>query len=74
MSLKYEIDSAIRKLEELKKAIPEGREPGSHKIDYPTQYFSHGSWECKDSPTGMCMYTNYDYDSCIFCYGPDERK
>lgn len=36
--------------------------------------FSLGSWECKESPTGQCVYTNREYDSCIFCYEPDERK
>lgn len=74
MTLKYEIDAAIRKLEKLKEALPEGRNLGSHEVDYPSEYFQHGSWDCTDSPTGNCMYTNHDYDSCIFCYQPDERK
>lgn len=74
MSVKDKINSAIRKLEELKEQVQEGRKIGSHWEDYDTDYFQHGSWDCENSPTGNCMYTNRDYDACIFCYGPDERK
>ncbi len=74
MSVKDKIDSAIRKLEELKDQVQEGRKMGSHEVDYDSKYFQHGDWECEKSPTHVCMYTNNDYDSCIFCYEPDERK
>lgn len=42
--------------------------------DYNSEYFQHGDWDCERSPTKYCMYTNHDYDSCIFCYEPDERN
>ena len=74
MSLKRIVDDAIRSLEKVKEALPENREVGSHYSDYPFRYFSHGDWDCEKSPTGNCMYTNHEYDSCIFCYEPDERK
>lgn len=67
------IDRAIRNLELLKEAVPEGREQGSHQSDYP-HHFQHGDWDCEDSPTKYCMYTNLDYDVCIFCHEPYERK
>lgn len=73
MSMHDLVDHAIRNLELLKEAIPQGREPGSHPHDYPT-HFQHGDWDCENSPTGYCMYTNHEYDGCIFCYEPDERK
>jgi hypothetical protein len=34
-------------------------------------------WECKDSPTGLCIYyTEHDpmQDCCLFCEDPLERK
>jgi len=38
---------------------------------------SHGSWDCKESPTGKC-YFNEDEDpcedDCLVCGGPEERK
>lgn len=74
MQLKRLVQDSIRNLEKLKEALPEGRKLGSHREDYDATYFQHGGWDCKESPTGNCMYTNEDYDSCIFCYGPDERK
>ncbi len=40
----------------------------------PKTHFQHGSWDCEDSPTGKCVYTQYAFDDCIFCGGPDERK
>lgn len=73
MSMRDLIDNAIKNLELLKEAVPEGREQGSHFSDYP-HHFQHSSWDCAKSPTKYCMYTNYDYDTCIFCYEPDERK
>jgi hypothetical protein len=32
-----------------------------------------GNWECDDSPTGQCVY-DADWDDCVFCHGPEERK
>lgn len=74
MNVRHEISSIITKLEDIKEQLPEGRKIGSHWSDYDPMYFQHGDWECDESPTGMCMYTNRDYDSCIFCNDPDERK
>lgn len=52
----------------------DSKEPmGSSPNDYNPSYFSHSGWDCLDSPTKYCMYT-VDDDSCIFCYGPRERK
>jgi hypothetical protein len=34
-------------------------------------------WECPESPTGFCVYDQYEdpaHDSCIFCGDPAERK
>lgn len=30
--------------------------------------------ECKDSPVRYCCYHEYDYDDCVFCHLPYERK
>lgn len=68
----YEIDDIIESLEQLKALNAGIRKLGSKKQDYPHQ-FSHSDWECKGSPTNFCMYT-VDWDSCIFCGEPDERK
>lgn len=67
------IDDAIKSLELTKQLVSERRVLGSSPLDYPSQ-FDHGDWECENSPTGCCMYTNREWDSCIFCYEPDERK
>lgn len=26
------------------------------------------------SPTGRCVYLDFDEDDCLFCHGPEERK
>jgi hypothetical protein len=75
------IDKAIRDLQEVisllqgidckTQSVPR---LGSQQKDYPVQFY-HSDWDCKESPTGCCMYTYYStYDSCIFCGDPDERK
>lgn len=36
-----------------------------------------GSWDCKDSPIGVCFYnprTDPALDDCLICSDPDERK
>jgi len=36
-----------------------------------------GSWECKDSPIGVCFYDSREdpaYDDCLICSEPHERK
>jgi hypothetical protein len=72
--VKERISSLIRELEDLKSSIPDGSERlGSHPDHYNPLYFHHSDWDCKESPTKFCMYTK-DYDTCIFCYEPDERK
>lgn len=35
-----------------------------------------GTWDCKESPVGKCVYNFYEdpcRDSCIFCKDPEER-
>lgn len=49
-----------------------GTQPERH--DLSSEFFIHSHWECSDSPTGHCVYTNYMYEDCIFCGGPEERK
>lgn len=73
--IKQAINSLERVSNELIKTVPEPlRKLGDDPKDYPRQ-FSHSYWECDDSPTGYCMYTNYiGYDCCIFCGDPEERK
>jgi hypothetical protein len=72
--LKYELDDTILKLKRFRDSIPDDdREIGTHPNDYNPLYFHHGDWDCKDSPTKNCMYT-VDFDCCIFCGEPDERK
>lgn len=58
----------------------------SERIKDPNDYFAFaltedklkiGSWECEDSPIGICAYNSkkdYINDFCLFCGGPDERK
>lgn len=37
-------------------------------------YDSDG-WDCEDSPIGKCIYNaDYDYECCVYCDGPEERK
>jgi len=36
-----------------------------------------GFWNCEDSPTGECVYDEFDdpmSDNCLYCGEPDERK
>ena len=36
-----------------------------------------GSWECADSPIGVCVYNSYTdpaLDGCLICHEPHERK
>lgn len=49
-----------------------GSQPERH--DLSSDFFSHSDWECSDSPTGHCVYTNYMDEDCIFCGAPYERK
>lgn len=72
--MKQKLDYVIRTLEDLKSSIPDENDKlGSHPDHYPSLYFQHSSWECDGSPTKYCMYTT-DYDCCIFCSQPEERK
>lgn len=69
-----DLQNVIRSLQGLDEDFSTRAELGSFPRDYPHQFF-HSDWECEDSPTGYCMYTQYStYDSCIFCGDPDERK
>lgn len=70
--LKNTIDETIANLQTVKALLTGQRVLGSDPSDYP-YHFHHGSWDCEDSPTGNCMYTT-DFDACIFCGDPDERK
>lgn len=72
--VKDRLRSLIRELEDLKASIPDDDvKLGTHPDHYHPRYFYHSDWDCKDSPTKHCMYTK-DFDACIFCYEPDERK
>lgn len=84
--MKFEnyMDDAIKNLERSVKELQKAKDLlpkiiskdvvlGTDPRDYPRQ-FSHSDWECKRSPTKYCMYTNEEWDSCIFCYEPEERK
>ena len=36
-----------------------------------------GSWDCEDSPIGVCVSNTFGdpaCDHCLYCGGPDERK
>ena len=36
-----------------------------------------GIWDCSKSPINLCVYDDLedpDWDSCIYCFEPDERK
>ena len=42
-----------------------------------TGHIEIGSWECKDSPIGICFYDGMEdpaLDDCLVCGNPDERK
>jgi hypothetical protein len=47
---------------------------GLDQVKVSNEHFQFGDYPCEGSPTKYCMYTNHDYDSCIFCYQPSERK
>lgn len=35
------------------------------------------TWDCPDSPVGLCVYDNHAdrmHDWCVFCGDPEERK
>jgi hypothetical protein len=70
--IRDELFCTIRQVKVMEKAVDEKPKLGAAASHYPSQ-FSHGSWDCEDSPTGNCMYTT-DFDCCIFCEEPDERK
>jgi|SRR5690606_10157747 len=61
--LRHEAESAY--LEELGRIIE--RDPGSIRV---------GNWECEKSPNKRCIYNMAiaEYDECLFCGGPAERK
>lgn len=71
-NLIWSINHTIQSLESLKALLEGRRVLGSLPSEYPHQ-FGHSEWECERSPTGHCMYTT-DWDSCIFCGDPEERK
>ena len=76
MKLENYLNSAIADLEHMRELLPKviAKEPvlGDEPNDYPWQ-FGHSDWDCEGSPTKHCMYTT-DWDCCIFCGEPDERK
>ena len=72
------IAKQIDKLREQKREL-------DYKIDelatsvMPEFSFEHkiGTWECEDSPLGLCVYNHFEdrcWDNCLFCHQPDERK
>jgi len=50
--------------------------------EYATEYDGQfdieiGSWDCEDSPLGVCFYNRDEdpcMDHCLVCGDPDERK
>jgi hypothetical protein len=37
--------------------------------------YDNAGWDCEDSPIGKCIYNaDYDYECCVYCDGPEERK
>jgi hypothetical protein len=37
--------------------------------------YDDDGWDCDDSPIGKCIYnSDYDYECCVYCDGPEERK
>ena len=36
--------------------------------------FYAGSWECNDSPVGVCVYEQWAGEDCVYCGAPSERK
>jgi len=51
----------------VKKAIP----------DYNRMWMTIGTWDCKKSPIGLCVYNHMEdevLDDCLYCHEPDERK
>jgi hypothetical protein len=49
--------------------------PELEAVDEDSLYF--GYWECKESPTGHCIYDVAEdpwKDECLICGDPSERK
>ena len=43
----------------------------------PVENIEIGSWDCKDSPIGICFYDSMEdpvLDDCLICGEPHERK
>lgn len=50
--------------------------PDFQDIEEPNQLMV-GTWECQDSPLGLCIYHDFDdpaWDNCLICNEPHERK
>jgi hypothetical protein len=54
------------------------REIVANRMDRNLDFFDViGTWDCPDSPFGLCMYNTFDdvaKDTCLFCSQPHERK
>lgn len=35
---------------------------------------SIGDHDCPDSPIGKCVYDDFNFDDCLICNQPEERK
>jgi len=72
-----EINSELRKIEfELFIIVRNYIHKGNIKV-YNIEHIKMGSWDCENSPIGICVYDDIEdpyYDNCIFCQEPHERK
>ena len=65
------LDDAVYNLEEAIRGML--REAGYDS----TTHVAPGSWECSESPLGICIYNNHEdpcLDECVVCGDPEERK
>ena len=49
----------------------------THGIKNPSWSWSIYNWDCtnKENPVEKCVYdSQYDYECCVYCGGPEERK
>jgi len=68
-------DAEARKESALKKLGKEIIRQCTDIEEVSTVSFSlEDGWECPNSPIDHCVYVDEDYDHCIFCGHPEERK
>ncbi len=81
INTREEFEQSVKEIDKLNKRVTEIRNERKQFIQRfkpeGVKELVLGSWDCPDSPFGLCAYDPYSdvsLDDCVFCHEPDERK